>query len=889
MILMVFVFFCANAGYAEKLSGYSRRVLLINSYHPGFKWADGIVAGLQRTLETERDDVELFIEYLDTKRIYDERILHDLYEIYQLKYKTLQFDVVVASDDNAYQFVREFYENMFSGVPFVFCGISDFDPASLDNIPEATGIIEVFDFISSIMLIRRLHPDMRRLNILIDNTETGQSIKNVAQRTLKNMDSLAVSYIDAADYSRSELIDKVASLPESDVILAQTISKDRLEHSFSPSRMIREICSVSAVPVYAFTEQYLGEGIVGGKLNSGQTQGMVVGDLVLRILDGEKASEIPVYTESLGRYKFDFQVMKKHHISEAYLPEGSELVNRPLTFYQRHYRVIWPSAVIIVMQMITITMLWFNIRKRNRAEKRVTHLVRMLHSIRNVNQLITRETNRKRLLQGICDNLIETSGFYSAWILLINSRQRCNAVASAGVGENFGEYLLGFMNKKLPSVFSDMFESDGAIVINKEEAASKWSFLPARQKNWFVMGTKLHYGKSLFGLLCVSVPGLVLSDPEQKNLFEEVAEDVSFVLQTLAQREKQKKTERTLERERNLMQALMDTIPDKIFFKDRRGRFLLVNNAWLVDKGLDDENECAGKTDFDFFPEPQANEMQIDELNVMKTGKPLIDKEQKIMKKGHGLLWNATTKVPLYDRNGRTIGTFGISRDITEKKHVESQLQSSLREKEILLKEVHHRVKNNMQVISSLLNLQSNYAKDIESLEMFRESRQRVLAMARVHEKMYQSHDFTRIDFCTYVREMADGYRLSYPLDSKSIDLQVNGENVFLSMDYAIPAGLVVNELISNALKHAFPQDWNHESRISVDISIDNEKSIRLSIKDNGIGLPEMMDFRSGKTLGLQLVYILVEEQLEGKVQLQKGKGTHFVITFGIHENGEAK
>ena len=235
------------------------------------------------------------------------------------------------------------------------------------------------------------------------------------------------------------------------------------------------------------------------------------------------------------------------------------------------------------------------------------------------------------------------------------------------------------------------------------------------------------------------------------------------------------------------------------------------------------------------------------------------------------------SSAPIRDEEENITGVVLVFRDITERKRAEEKIKSSLKEKEVLLKEIHHRVKNNLQVISSMLHLQSGYIKDKQALEMFRESQNRVKLMVLIHEKLYQSKDLARIDFAEYIRDLVAHLFRSYGVDSEVIALKINVEDVILGIDTAIPCGLIINELVSNSLKHAFPAGKKGE--ICIDLRSDNNNKFTLTVSDNGIGFPRDLDFRKTETLGLQLVITLVE-QLGGTIELYRNGGTEFKIKF---------
>ncbi len=220
------------------------------------------------------------------------------------------------------------------------------------------------------------------------------------------------------------------------------------------------------------------------------------------------------------------------------------------------------------------------------------------------------------------------------------------------------------------------------------------------------------------------------------------------------------------------------------------------------------------------------------------------------------------------DREGNNRGTIWVGSDLTDHKKAEE-----VEKKDVLLKEIHHRVKNNMQIISSLLNLQSHYITEKKYEELIRESQDRIRSMALIHEKLYQSKDLETIDFKGYIIDMAHELVRSY--GRTGIVLNMDIDNIFLGIDAAIPCGLVINELVTNALKHAFP-----DGKGVVMVALHARDNIELIVQDNGVGMPESIDFRTTDTLGLRLVTILVEDQLNGEIRLTRDNGTEFNIIF---------
>ena len=220
-----------------------------------------------------------------------------------------------------------------------------------------------------------------------------------------------------------------------------------------------------------------------------------------------------------------------------------------------------------------------------------------------------------------------------------------------------------------------------------------------------------------------------------------------------------------------------------------------------------------------------------------------------------------------------------LQMELAERHRIEAQIKGSLEEKEVLLKEIHHRVKNNLQVISSLLDLQASNISDQHTVSMFRDSQNRVNSMGLIHERLYQAEDLARIDFADYLKELTANLRYSYVRDGMEVQIDTVADSIYLDVDTSIPCGLIINELVSNSLKYAFPERKNGLIRIELNKLTDNQ--LELLVRDNGIGLPEGIDLRKTTSLGLKLVHTLTR-QLRGKIDVEGQGGAEFKIRFPL-------
>ena len=284
---------------------------------------------------------------------------------------------------------------------------------------------------------------------------------------------------------------------------------------------------------------------------------------------------------------------------------------------------------------------------------------------------------------------------------------------------------------------------------------------------------------------------------------------------------------------------------------------------------------------------PDDRKMVDDVLQKSLNSKEPFDIEYRVIHKDGSIKWICEKGQGVFGSKGQLLWLDGVIFDISERRQAAEEVKVSLREKEMLLREIHHRVKNNMQVISSLLRLQSRTVEDEKSIEIFKESQNRIRSMALVHEKLYHSKDLSGVDFKDYIKELANGLVRFYGVDASKIALKIDVKKVSLGINSAISCGLLINELISNSLKYAFPEGASGE--IKVFLRTAGENDIKLKVSDNGVGMPEDLDFRKSQSLGLQLVTTLVEDQLAGKIELNRNGGTEFKITFKRNHVTKAK
>jgi PAS domain S-box-containing protein len=337
-----------------------------------------------------------------------------------------------------------------------------------------------------------------------------------------------------------------------------------------------------------------------------------------------------------------------------------------------------------------------------------------------------------------------------------------------------------------------------------------------------------------------------------------------------------KQREEAVRESEEKFRSLAENTRDYIMRYDKECRHLYMNPAALRASGFTEE-DIIDKTHREAGFDEELCQLSEEKITrVFKTGKS----SQSVFEweSANGKVYLDWRLYPEFDRNGSVKTVVGISRDITELKQAEEQIKAALREKDVLLKEVCHRTKNNMASICSILRLKSALIEDEQSINILQDIENRISSMALVQEKLYRSEDITNIDLREYVRDLAYEVLKNYQLIPPRVSLKFDVEPVTVSTRTAIPCALILSELLSNAMKYAFPGDKKGEIKIALHTTGDGE--IELGVSDNGVGMSNDFDFRKADSLGLKLVIMLAEGQLRGHVALKGDNGTEFLIRF---------
>jgi PAS domain S-box-containing protein len=333
----------------------------------------------------------------------------------------------------------------------------------------------------------------------------------------------------------------------------------------------------------------------------------------------------------------------------------------------------------------------------------------------------------------------------------------------------------------------------------------------------------------------------------------------------------------TAEESLALLETLLSTAPVGLAFMDQELRYRHINAALAAINGLPPAAPL-GRASHEIIPD-LAPQLELLHRQVLETGKPILNVEiyaQNHSAPGEQSSW-LSSSYPVRLHDGRLLGVGVVAIDITERKRMEADLKAALHETELLLREVHHRVKNNLQVVSSLLGLQAHAIQDNRLRAYFEESRDRIHAMALIHEHLCQSSTLGHIEMADYIQELATSVVRSYCLGQDRISLEICAEALSFNLETAIPCGLLLHELLSNGVKHAFPDGRSGTIRVS--LRRQSSQAYVLTVQDNGVGLPLGFDVHASPSLGWQLVQLLAT-QLRATLTCQSHEGTTVTCIF---------
>ena len=353
-----------------------KEVLLIHSYHKGYIWTDDISKTIEKNFSSDKN-IELTTVYMDTKRIDDPSYLANLAKLYKQQFTNRTFDLIIISDNNAFDFMELYYDSLFKNVPVLFCGINNYDKNMLDKLTfkNISGVAEEVDIEKNFELISRLHPNLKNLLIINDTSTTGYAVKkDLAKIIEKYKKRFNIEYTDNLDIS--DLKTKVSKLEKSNsAILFVLLFKDTTGKYFTHKQSFEEVKKVSEVPIYGLWDFYLNSGMVGGLLTSGISQGETVSKMALDVLNGKDIKDIPILEKSPNLYIFNYNELKRFNLDVYKYVENPIIINEPTSIYKEHTKFFIITIIIIALLSIIVVILKANIQRREKLELELSNRI----------------------------------------------------------------------------------------------------------------------------------------------------------------------------------------------------------------------------------------------------------------------------------------------------------------------------------------------------------------------------------------------------------------------------------------------------------------------------------------------------------------------------------
>ena len=363
---LIFFLFLLTGPWCSDVYAETKRVLVLNSYSEGYHWTDRIMDGIHSVMDDQKN-VELFINYMDTKRISDDDYFLKLRDIYSQKYRYQSIDAIISTDDHALNFLLKYRDELFPDVPVFFNGINDYQPSRIAGHKLFTGIAETYDAAGTIELMLELHPETKEICVVSDATITGNDFRGLIERAAPLFeDQITFNYL--TNIGNDDLRKALSKLPNNALVLWAIYLRTPEGVSVSSQESVHIVSSSSPVPTYGFYD-VVGLGVVGGKVTNANYQGKITAQMALNYLNGESVENMPVISDPPLEYHFDFNVMQRFGITEDSLPADSIILNKPFSAYEKYKQIIWAIIISTIVLVAIIISLSYYIKKQKHAEE----------------------------------------------------------------------------------------------------------------------------------------------------------------------------------------------------------------------------------------------------------------------------------------------------------------------------------------------------------------------------------------------------------------------------------------------------------------------------------------------------------------------------------------
>jgi signal transduction histidine kinase len=378
----------------------TRHVLFLNSYQPGYTWSDDLFSAVNNRLSRQPYPVELWVEYLDTRRYagadYEDELLH----LIRFKYGARRLNLIVSSDDAALQFLLRHHDALFPGVPVVFCGVNDETLAA--SVPRSlyTGVRELFGNDEIVALATALRPGTTHFVVVSDATDTSVAALEGLRTIAGSRPALSFTFLDGRTRSLDAILEELAAVPSDAAVIATSFTRDATGQYYPRGEAMRSIAEASPAPVYSPSVSELGQGLLAGSENGGLRHGRLAAEYAVKVLDGVRPANLPIAVDKVRRFPVDWTQLTRWQIDPQRLPPQAFIVNRPVTFYATYRTAVWLVSGFMLMQAAIIAALIVNIRRRRSADRALQSQAANLQTanakLEDANESLVREMTERR-------------------------------------------------------------------------------------------------------------------------------------------------------------------------------------------------------------------------------------------------------------------------------------------------------------------------------------------------------------------------------------------------------------------------------------------------------------------------------------------------------------
>jgi len=883
--LVFIVVFCLLFTGIPLIHAKKNKVLVLHSYHHGFEWTDQVMIGIESVFNNSDIDVELRTEYMDTKSYKPERVFPLLQEIYKIKYHNLQPDIIISSDNNALNFLLPNRDLLFPGVPIVFCGINNYSDSLIKNQVSITGVAEDFDFEGTIGLALRLHPETRQIAVVSDSTHTAIVTLERLKRSFSKFTE-RVSFVELTDMTAQGFKEALNHLPDNALVIHNGLFRDRNGRKFTLEEGLSFVVKNSQVPVYSLWQFMIDQGVMGGVVVSGFSQGKQAALMAVRILQGALPDRIPVLKTSPNVPIFDYNVMLQFGINKSDLPEDSIVLNIPDSFYASYKNVFWMIVVGSATFIFVIIVLFFNITVRKKYQDRLENVVKKRTAELEKDIVVRKQTEKalkeaqqysRGLIEANLDALVTISAKGKITDVNIASELITGISRKEIIGTDFSNYFTvpDAARKGYQQVFRDGYVRDYPLEIKHSDGkvipvlynASVYKDAQGKAAGVFAAARDITEQKKAEKILQKT------HDDLEIIVEERTAKLVSTNRQLKQEIEFRKQAKKELQVGEEKFRNLIESSSDWIWEVNAEGIYTYSSPQVEGLLGYNSE-EITGKSPFDLLLPEEAVKIAKFFKNAIEKGEPIVALENVNLHKDGRHIILETSGVPVFDKVGKVTGYRGVDRDITVKKELEQVLIKSKEELEFRIKKrtLDLQKVNEKLLLAKNAAEKANKAKSVFLASMSHELRtplNSILGFAQLleikidkDEKHPHRKYLTRIlrsgehllnlineildlatiesdtmtlsiesvDLCLAVKDAIDVVKPMAKAHEIELLPEAPKEPIFINVD-RIKLNQIVLNLLSNAIKYNRP---NGSVKIFSEIS---SNTLRLNITDTGSGI----------------------------------------------------